>query len=208
MQTEGRRSEQAKGGKGIFRGANGKDLLKVRAITSRRKRSKQRIRSLEDSIAPIDGRSRLGKDVRAFRQELWDDHCGGHPTASQRALIALACQLKMRIAVLDGKFAEAGEQCDTDTRHYLAHVNALRRAIADLGPPAAKPANGRKSLSEIIGSGSAGSEPSSDPSDADPGAEAAPSARKAASEAPTGGKPAAKRGRPPKGKAPSAGASR
>ena len=60
-------------------------------------------------------------------------HVGGKPSAVQSALIEQACQLTLRIATMDRKFAETGEQTDHDSRTYLAWSNSLTRTLRQLG---------------------------------------------------------------------------
>lgn len=65
-------------------------------------------------------------------------HVGGHPSATQRALIEQAGQLRLRLAAMDQKFAQAGELSHHDSRTYLAWSNSYGRLISRLG---SKPAD-------------------------------------------------------------------
>lgn len=66
------------------------------------------------------------------RDELYA-HCGGKPSATQRALIERAVNLSIRIAIMDERFAETGQQTELDSRTYLAWSNSLTRTIRSLG---------------------------------------------------------------------------
>ncbi|WP_428488628.1 hypothetical protein [Rhodopila sp.] len=77
-------------------------------------------------------------------------HCGGNPSATQLSLIEQACQLKLRLSVMDRAFAErGGEQTELDSRTYLAWSNSFTRTLARLGVEAA-PAPA-PSLSDYLG---------------------------------------------------------
>ncbi len=112
--------------RGLFIGQNGTNLLRVTPVT------KPLRRSLAQDFAPLDRRSRLGRDSDEFRQQLIM-HCGGNPSATQMALIRLACQLWLRITIMDAQFVEGGQPNGCDSKHYLAWVNSLARTVAKLG---------------------------------------------------------------------------
>jgi hypothetical protein len=83
-------------------------------------------------MAKLDGRTaeaRLMRDARASLEK----HVGGTPSAVQQALIEQAVQLRLRLAVMDSKFAETGAQTDHDVRHYLAWANSHSRLLRLLG---------------------------------------------------------------------------
>jgi hypothetical protein len=66
-------------------------------------------------------------------------HAGGEPSATQRALIEQAVQIKLRLAVMDRKFAETGAQTEHDGRQYLAWANSLARLLRQLGMQGTEP---------------------------------------------------------------------
>jgi len=80
----------------------------------------------------LDRRTRLGRDVAAFRRELLQ-HVGDRPSATQRAIVELAVQLRARLVAMDQAFAERGDQSAHDTKSYLAWSNSLARAMGRLG---------------------------------------------------------------------------
>lgn len=92
---------------------------------------------MKSGIANLDGRTREAKLVRTIRAEL-TAHVGGSPSAVQRALIEQAAQIKLRLATMDRKFAETGEQTEHDSRVYLAWSNSLARLMKQLGLEAAR----------------------------------------------------------------------
>jgi hypothetical protein len=53
-------------------------------------------------------------------------------------LIELAVQIRMRLVVMDLKFADSGEQSPRDAKQYLAWSNSLQRALSRLGLEGAK----------------------------------------------------------------------
>lgn len=71
-----------------------------------------------------------------MRRELFA-HIAGPPSVTQRALIEQVVQLKLRLALMDEKFAATGVQTDHDTRTYLAWANSYGRMLSRLGiqPP-------------------------------------------------------------------------
>ena len=101
--------------------------------------------SRQGAVAKIDGRSREAQFLKRRRAELIA-HCGGAPTAPQRALIERAAWLSLRCAQLDEKLA-AGELTEHDTRAVLAWSNTLTKTLKALGPPRAAPP---PSLSDYI----------------------------------------------------------
>jgi hypothetical protein len=60
------------------------------------------------------------------------EHVGGNPTPPMRALVEQAAQLRVRIALMDRKFATDGKQTDHDSRTYLAWVGTLGRLMERL----------------------------------------------------------------------------
>ena len=80
----------------------------------------------------LDRRTLAGRDATAFRAALLR-HCKNRPSETQRAMIELAVQLRMRLVVMDLTFANCGEQSEHDARQYLAWANSLQRALSRLG---------------------------------------------------------------------------
>jgi hypothetical protein len=60
-------------------------------------------------------------------------HVGGKPSAVQQTLIERACQLQIRIAMMDRDFAAGCVQTEHDSRTYLAWSNSLTRTLRELG---------------------------------------------------------------------------
>lgn len=85
-----------------------------------------------EAVAPLDKRTRLGKDVAAFRAVLVQ-HCGGRPSGTQGALIEVALQLRIRLAAMDARFAETGEMSAHDSKIYLSWSNSIARVMRQLG---------------------------------------------------------------------------
>jgi hypothetical protein len=82
-------------------------------------------------ILDLDGRSRAARFIREVRDEL-TAHCGGKPSATQRALIETVAYMRLRITTLDRKFSESG-QTEHDGRSYLALANSHARLLTKLG---------------------------------------------------------------------------
>jgi hypothetical protein len=71
--------------------------------------------------------------MREARAELVA-HVGGNPSATQRELIEQCVQLRLRLAVMDRAFAEAGGTMTAhDSRTYLAWSNSYSRTLRQLG---------------------------------------------------------------------------
>jgi hypothetical protein len=60
-------------------------------------------------------------------------HVGGRPSVVQQTLIERACQLQIRIAMMDRDFAAGCAQTEHDSRTYLAWSNSLTRTLRELG---------------------------------------------------------------------------
>ncbi len=88
------------------------------------------------ALATLDQRTREARLIRETRAELVR-HLGGNPSATQAAMIEQAVQLRLRLAVMDRKFAEGGEQTLHDSRTYLAWSGSYTRLLARLGLEAA-----------------------------------------------------------------------
>jgi hypothetical protein len=89
-------------------------------------------------LAKLDQRTREARLMRETRAELVR-HVGGTPSATQAALIDQLVQIKLRLAVMDRRFAETDAQTDHDTRTYLAWANSYARLLAQLGLKATPP---------------------------------------------------------------------
>jgi hypothetical protein len=84
------------------------------------------------SLSKIDGRTREARLMRGTREALFA-HVGGKPSVVQQTLIERACQLQIRIAMMDRDFAEGCVQTEHDSRTYLAWSNSLTRTLRELG---------------------------------------------------------------------------
>lgn len=103
--------------------------------------------STPNSLAKVDGRTREARLMQKTRQEL-TAHCGGSPSATQRAMIERAVNLTVRIAAMDAKFAEDRAMTDHDSRTYLAWSNTLTRTLRALGTEPKR--DRRKTLAEYL----------------------------------------------------------
>lgn len=102
--------------------------------------STKRTYSRPATLAAQDQRTKEARLIRETRAALVE-HVGGHPSATQRALIERICQLTLRVESMDRKFARDGVQTDHDSKVYLAWSNSLGRTLAQLGmQPTAAPA--------------------------------------------------------------------
>jgi phage shock protein A len=84
------------------------------------------------ALAKLDQRTVEARLMRETRADL-EKHVGGTPSAVQQALIEQAAQLRLRLAVMDAKFAETSAQTDHDSRTYLAWSNSYSRLMRLLG---------------------------------------------------------------------------
>jgi hypothetical protein len=80
----------------------------------------------------LDGRTKESRLLEDVRRDLVR-HVGNKPSATQRQLIERACQLTLRVALMDQAFAETGEMSDHTSRVYLAWSNSLSRTLRELG---------------------------------------------------------------------------
>ena len=89
--------------------------------------------------ASVDGRSVLGRFVRAIESELVA-HVGGAPSIIQKLLIERLIRLRLQLDGLDEKLA-AGDWTPHDGRTYAGILNAYRLTARELGlkPAAARP---------------------------------------------------------------------
>ena len=94
----------------------------------------------QNTLAKVDGRTREARLMARTRADLVA-HCGGSPSATQRALIERAVNLSVRVAAMDAKFVEDGTMTEHDSRTYLAWSNTLARTMRQLGlnGPAPRP---------------------------------------------------------------------
>jgi hypothetical protein len=83
-------------------------------------------------LSKLDGRTREARLIRGTRAALMA-HVGGKPSAVQQTLIERACQLQIRIAMMDRDFAAGCVQTEHDSRTYLAWSNSLTRTLRELG---------------------------------------------------------------------------
>lgn len=125
-------------------------LGKLALRSKRGKPSTSEFRDLRARIAPMDLRSKLGRANKLLRESLLQ-HVGGKPSATEAALIDLACQIDLRLQVLDARFADSdGEFSGHDAKQYLAWSNSLARLLQRLGLKSREPA--RASLADYIAS--------------------------------------------------------
>jgi hypothetical protein len=83
-------------------------------------------------LSKLDGRTKEARLMRGTRSALVA-HVGGRPSIVQQTLIERACQLQIRIAMMDRDFAEGHVQTEHDSRTYLAWSNSLTRTLRELG---------------------------------------------------------------------------
>jgi hypothetical protein len=88
--------------------------------------------SRPNALAKLDQRTKEARLIRDTRTELLA-HVGGKPSATQRALIEQLVQIRLRLAVMDRKFAATGAQTDHDSKIYLAWANSYARLLRQLG---------------------------------------------------------------------------
>ena len=103
--------------------------------------------SAPDALARLDHRTKQARVARETRAELIE-HVGGHPSVAQRLVIEQLVQLRLRLAAMDQKFAEAG-MTDVDSRTYLAWANSYARMLRLLGLQGASQRSG-PTLAELI----------------------------------------------------------
>jgi hypothetical protein len=84
--------------------------------------------SCKTVLAKLDGRTKEMRLMRQVRADL-TAHCGGAPSATQRALIERCAWLSLRVAQFDAK----GHLTEHDSRVYLSFSNSLARALQMLG---------------------------------------------------------------------------
>lgn len=70
--------------------------------------------------------------LKEIRSELVR-HIGGRPSATQAAIIEQIAQLRLRITLMDHRFAASGALTDHDSRTYLAWCNTATRLTFRLG---------------------------------------------------------------------------
>lgn len=98
------------------------------------------------AISKLDGRSRPARLMRKVRAELIA-HLGGRPSTTQLMLVEQVVQLRLRMALMDEKFAITGEQTLHDSATYLAWSGSLARLLRHLGMKG--PAPKAPSLDEV-----------------------------------------------------------
>lgn len=90
------------------------------------------------TLAKLDGRTRESRLVRSLRAELVA-HVGGRPSTTQRLLIDQACQLQLRLSLMDKDGGATAEMTERNQVQYLAWSGALTRLLQRLGLQAAEP---------------------------------------------------------------------
>ncbi len=83
-------------------------------------------------LALIDGRLAEAKLMAEHRAELIH-HCGGKPSATQRALIERATALYLRLHLMDRETIRASGMTERNGREYLAWNNSYSRTVSQLG---------------------------------------------------------------------------
>jgi hypothetical protein len=101
------------------------------------------------ALAKLDQRTKEARLIRETRAELLAQ-IGDRPSAVQRALIEQLVQIRLRIALMDRKFAETGAQTDHDSRTYLAWANSFSRLLGRLGLEASAPPPKVPTLAEYL----------------------------------------------------------
>jgi hypothetical protein len=84
---------------------------------------------LHGNSAPRRAAAKLRADLEA--------HCGGHPSATQAAIIVQAAELKLRLAVMDQEFIRTGHRSAYASR--LFGVEQFAGATAAAAWPAGRP---------------------------------------------------------------------
>ncbi len=88
------------------------------------------------TLAKLDGRTRESRLVKSLRAEL-TEHVGGKPSTTQRLLIDQACQLQLRLAMMDKDTDANHEMTERNQVQYLAWSGSLVRLLRQLGLNAA-----------------------------------------------------------------------
>ena len=95
-----------------------------------------------------DGRSTLGRFIRHLEAELVA-HVGGHPTITQRLLIARLIKTHVQLDLLDEKLGR-GDWTMNDSRTYGGLLSAMRLTTRELGlQPTEGPLDPSKSVHRI-----------------------------------------------------------
>lgn len=84
------------------------------------------------ALAMVDGRRSEAKVMADHRAELVQ-HCGGAPSATQRALIERAVALHLRLRLMDIEMTSGRGMSEKNGREYLAWNNAYTRTVKQLG---------------------------------------------------------------------------
>ena len=107
-------------------------------------------RSQPTALQKLDQRTKEARLVREIRAALVKYVTGSAdriPTEVQAALIEQACQIKLRIALMDKRFTTVDQMDDGATRRYLAWSGHYARLLKQLGPGVAAK---EPSLSEYL----------------------------------------------------------
>jgi hypothetical protein len=110
---------------------------------------KYRPYSSHNRLAKLDGRTKEAMLARETRAELLA-HVGHHPSATQRQLIEQLVQIRLRLALMDRRFAETGAQTDHDGRTYLAWANSYGRLLRLLGMETGAPPRRQPMLCDVL----------------------------------------------------------
>jgi len=89
-------------------------------------------------LAKLDQRTKEARLVRETRAAL-TEHVG-EPSVVQAAIIDQLVQLRLRLAKMDRRFAETGDQTEGGSKMYLAWANSYSRLMFRLGIDGAKAA--------------------------------------------------------------------
>jgi hypothetical protein len=94
----------------------------------------------------LDGRTFEARLYKQFRDDLIG-HVGGTPSIPQVAIIERCAWIRVRLALMDTKIADA-DMTEQDSHCYLAWANTLGRLLARLGlePAGAKPMDAMSAL--------------------------------------------------------------
>ena len=88
------------------------------------------------TLSKLDGRTKQARLVKSLRAELLT-HVGNRPTVPQRLLIDQACQLQLRLALMDAEGTEPGGMTERNQVQYLAWSGSLARILDRIGMKAA-----------------------------------------------------------------------
>jgi hypothetical protein len=90
------------------------------------------------TLAKLDRRSKPARLMASLRRELIA-HVGGKPSITQTLLINQACQLQLRLALMDAESDKVGTLTERRQVQYLAWSGSLTRVLDQIGLTAAPP---------------------------------------------------------------------